>query len=226
MKPKEDQQSVEAQNHCRRLILSWFDKHNMVHLEKQYLSDGQKGLELVRGKLKLFLLDGMSGDKFLKDRRKFHYGQWIDGQVQEAIFNPRMTYIGIYGASSDTSAGKSEHWEKLESWKRGVAVAKGRGRITLPSYIEKELVDRIATQGRHGVTWLPKNTEVIPLDRNIFQGSYGVVRRVIICGASFIPEWIEFAGKTMKAKNNLDNRKEHSIEASACHVDHPGVIKI
>ena len=37
---------------------------------------------------------------------------------------------------------------------------------------------------------------------------------------------IEFAGKTMKAKNNLDNRKEHSIEALACPVNHPGVIKI
>ena len=74
MKPKEDQESVEARNHCRRLILSWFDKHNMVHLEKQYLNDGLKGLELVKGKLKLLLLDGMAGDEFLEDRRKFHYG--------------------------------------------------------------------------------------------------------------------------------------------------------
>ena len=80
--------------------------------------------------------------------------------------------------------------------------------------------------GRHGVIWLPKNAEVIPLDRDIFQGSYGVVWRVKIHGASFILEWIEFDGKTMKAKNNLDNRKERSIEALACPVDHPGVIKI
>ena len=137
-----------------------------------------------------------------------------------------MAYIGIYGAGSDTSARKYERWEKLEIWKRGAVVAKGRGRTTLPSYIEEELADRIATQGRHGVIWLPKNAEVIPLDRDIFQGSCGVVRRVTIRGASFIPEWIEFVGKTMKAKNNLDNRKEHSIEALACPGDHPGVIKI
>ena len=93
-------------------------------------------------------------------------------------------------------------------------------------YIEKELADRIATQGRHGVIWLPRNAEIITLDRNIFQGSYGVVQRVTICGASFIPEWIEFASKTMKAKNNLENQKERSIEALACPIDHPGVIKI
>ena len=53
-----------------------------------------------------------------------------------------------------------------------------------------------------------------------------MVRRVIIRGASFIPEWIEFAGKTMKAKDSLENGKERSIEALACPVDHPGVIKI
>ena len=47
-----------------------------------------------------------------------------------------------------------------------------------------------------------------------------------ICGASFIPEWIEFADKTMKAKNSLENRKEHSIEALACSMDHLRVIKI
>ena len=87
----------------------------MVHLEKQYLSDGLNGLELVRGKLKLLLLDGMAGDEFLEDRRKFHYDRWIEEQVQEAIFNPTMADIGIYGAGSDTSGGKSKRLEKLES---------------------------------------------------------------------------------------------------------------
>ena len=49
---------------------------------------------------------------------------------------------------------------------------------------------------------------------------------MIIRGASFIPKWIKFAGKTIKAKDSLENRKEHSVEALACPVDHPGVIKI
>ena len=74
--------------------------------------------------------------------------------------------------------------------------------------------------------WLPQNVEIIPMDHQTFQGSYGMVRRVIIRGASFIPEWIEFAGKTMKAKHSLENRKERSVEALACPMDHPRVIKI
>ena len=53
-----------------------------------------------------------------------------------------------------------------------------------------------------------------------------MVQRVTICGASFIPEWFEFAGKTMKAKDSLESRKERLVEALACHVDHPRVIKL
>ena len=106
-------------------------------------------------------------------------------------------------------------------------MAKGtRARHVLPVLIDRHLADTISTQGRHGVTWLPQNVEIIPMDHQTFQGSYGVVQRVIIRGASFIPEWIEFVGKTKKAKDSLENRKERSIEALACPVDHLGVIKI
>ena len=52
-----------------------------------------------------------------------------------------------------------------------------------------------------------------------------MVRRVTIHGASLILEWFEFAGKTMKAKDSLENCV-CSIEALACLVDHFGVIKI
>ena len=64
------------------------------------------------------------------------------------------------------------------------------------------------------------------MDQETFQGSYGVVQRATIRGASFIPKWFEFASKTMKAKNSLENRKERSIEALACPMDHLGVIKL
>ena len=64
------------------------------------------------------------------------------------------------------------------------------------------------------------------MDHQTFQGSYRVVQRMIIRGASFIPDWIEFVGKTMKAKDSSENRKECSVEALACPVNHLGVIKI
>ena len=55
-----------------------------------------------------------------------------------------MAYIAIHGVGSGTSGEKFELLEKLENWKKGTTV--GKGRTTLPSYIEKELADRIATQ--------------------------------------------------------------------------------
>ena len=48
-----------------------------------------------------------------------------------------MAYTAMHGVDSSTSGGKYELLEKLESWKRGAAIAKGRERTTLPSYIEK-----------------------------------------------------------------------------------------
>ena len=63
---------------------------------------------------------------------------------------------------------------------------------------------------------------IIPQDFNVFEGTFGKVQKATIRGARSIPEWIEFAGKTM----NLDNWKERLVEALACLVDHPGVIKL
>ena len=67
---------------------------------------------------------------------------------------------------------------KLENWKRGVITAKGTSARNLPVFIDRQMADNIATQGRQGVIWLPRNVEIKPLDREIFQGTFGVVRRV------------------------------------------------
>lgn len=157
---------------------------------------------------------------------KSNWGPWIVEQVQEAIYNSLLPYEATYGEGSGTSGGSAELLEKMKRWKEGANLAKNKGRNVLPSHIGKELADRIATQSRQGVIWLPKNATVVAQDSNIFQGGFGVVRRVCIQNASFIPEWIEFAGKTMKAKSNLENREKRSVEALVCPVDHPGIIKL
>lgn len=80
-----------------------------------------------------------------------------------------------------------------------------KGRATLPSYLSKELVKNIATESSQGVVWLHQNAEIIPQDSNIFQRSFGVVRKVTTREAASIFKWIEFAGNTMKTKGNLVN---------------------
>jgi Protein kinase domain len=226
---RSEQRSDEVKAASRALLLAWFEKHDMVYLERQYLNRGEPGLQQARQDLTIILMEGLGGPEFDEDRAKFgktSWSDWIDQQITEIIHNSTLAYSATYGTSSSISGGPSELYKKLVRWKEGANLAKQKGRATLPVWIEKELADRIATQSREGVVWLPKNATIVAQDTSTFQGTFGVVRRVCIHNASFIPPWIEFAGKTMKAKNNLDNREKRSIEALACPVDHPGIIKL
>ena len=87
----------------------------MVYLEKQYLSNGERGLDLVKNELKLLLLQGMAGDEWEEDRWKWEWENWIKRQVDEAIFNATVPYNQIYGEGSGNSGGKSKLLEKLEN---------------------------------------------------------------------------------------------------------------
>jgi hypothetical protein len=102
-----------------------------------------------------------------------------------------------------------------------VEEVKGKGRNTLPKFIQDDLAKKIATQNRQGVLWLPRHVVIVPKDNNRFEGGYGVVRMVEIHEVEAIPPYIEFT-----RKDNLEHRKSRSTEALACPVDHPGVIKV
>ena len=223
---KRDKRSNEARNHCRTLVLEWFRNHSMVFLEKQYLNNGTKGLELVKNELMLLLTESTVGSEFEEAWGTNDWDVWIEQQAMEAVYNPTMAIDALHLGEGSGSGMKSELFEKLENWRRGVIIAKGTSARNLPVFIDRQMADNIAAQGRHGVIWLPRNAEIKALDKEIFQGTFGVVRRVTTHGASSIPSWIEWAGKTMKANNSLVNRKERSVEALACPVDHPGIIKL
>ena len=157
--------------HCRRLVLAWFEKHSMIHLEKRFLNNGERGLDEARRELQNLFFLGMFGDEWDEDRRKFGFDYWIDSQVNEAIFNAIVAYTQIYGKGSTCSSpgGKLELLEKLENWKRDVVVAKGtRTRHVLAAFIDRQLANTISIQGWHGITWLIPNVEIIPMDHQTF----------------------------------------------------------
>ena len=140
--------------HCRRLVLAWFENHSMIHLEKRFLSDSERSLDLAKRKLQNLIFLGMTGDEWDEDRQKFRYESWIDFQVNETIFNASVAYYQIYDEGSSTSPGeKPQLLEKLENWKKNVVVAQGtRMRHVLPAFIDRHFADTISTQGCHGVT--------------------------------------------------------------------------
>ena len=72
-KPKDEQRTNEAHDHCRRTVLYWFESHRWEYLESKYLNNGERDIDQVKEDLKLLLLAAMDGDEFLKDRRKPNY---------------------------------------------------------------------------------------------------------------------------------------------------------
>ena len=60
---RDDQISSEARMHCRRLVLAWFENHSMIHLEKRFLNDGERGLDEARRELQNLIFLGLVGDE-------------------------------------------------------------------------------------------------------------------------------------------------------------------
>ena len=76
----------------------------------------------------------------------------------------------------------------MEKWHDGIAHIKPKGRNSLPGLVEKDLATKIATESRQGVVWLPRSAVIVPQDENVFEGTFGKVRKVTIRGAASIPE--------------------------------------
>ena len=64
-----------------------------------------------------------------------------------AIFGP--------GVGSSDGSGKPELMHLMEKWCDGIALIKPKGRNSLPGFVEKDLIAKIATESRQGVVWLP-----------------------------------------------------------------------
>ena len=168
------------------------------------MNNGERGIDVANEDLKLLLLEAMDGDEFVEDRWKPNYQDWIENQVTEAIYNSTMAYMQIYGmgARSSDGSGKPELLQLMEKWRDAIAIIKPKRRTILPGFVEKDLVAKIATESRQGVVWLPRNAVIVPQDENVFEGTFRKVRKVTIRGAASIPDWIEFARKTMKVEKN------------------------
>ena len=192
------------------------------------MNNGERGIDVAKEDLKLFLLEAMDGDEFAEDRRKPNYQNWIENQVTKAIYNSTVAYVQIYGtwAGSSDGIGKLELLQLMEKWYDGIAIIKPKGGWFFQDLWRKTSQIKIATESCQEVVWLPRNAVIVSQDKNVFEGTFGKVRKVTICGAASIPKWIEFAGKTMKVEKNKENRLQRSAKALACPIDHPGVIKL
>ena len=227
-KPKDEQRTSEARDHCTRTVLMWFENHHWEYLESKYLNNGERDIDVAKEDSKLLLLEAMDEDEFAEDGRKPNYQDRIKNQVTEAIYNSTVAYMQIYGTRAGRSdgSGKPKLLHLMEKWRDGIAIIKPKGRTALQRFVEKDLATKIATESRQRVVWLLQNAVIVLQDENVFEGTFGKVWKVTIRGAASTPEWIEFARKTMKVEKNKENQLQRSAEALACPIDHLGVIKL
>ena len=136
----------------------------------------------MKNDLMRVLTEGTTGAEFEEARGMINWDVWIEELATEVIYNPTMIYDDVHPGKESSGGRRSELYGKLENWKRGVISTKRTYVRNLPPFIDRQMADNIATQGRHGVIWLPINLEIKALDKEIFQRSYGVVRRVKING--------------------------------------------
>jgi hypothetical protein len=76
-----------------------------------------------------------------------------------------------------------------------------------------------------GLVYLPKRAHVIAVSRFDNDDGYGEIRKVRISRMANIPTIVNFARNISKAAKEVNKRHEQAVEALACPIEHPGLIK-
>ena len=124
--------------------MEWFSKNNMVFLEKQYLNNGKHGLKLVKNDLMRVLTESTTGAEFEETRGMNNWDVWIEQLATEVIYNPTMINNVVHPGEGSSGGRRSELYEKLENWRRGVISAKGTSARNLPPFIDRQMANNIA----------------------------------------------------------------------------------
>lgn len=76
-----------------------------------------------------------------------------------------------------------------------------------------------------GVVWVPKLAQVMEVPRFNDEGGYVEIHKVCIPKKTNIPIIVDFIEKKLKAAIEKDSRLKQLVEALACLILHPGMIK-
>ena len=120
--------------HSRLIRISISPKYKI----KLFLGSSERGLEEALRGFNILLM---------------HYQDRVQDIVQEAIFNPIACYTGVFKSLPNAESTKPGLFLKIERFLAKAGELKGKGRNTLPKFIEDDLEKKIATQNRQGILW-------------------------------------------------------------------------
>ncbi len=211
------------------MCLQWYEGKSVQFLEATYLRDPLVGSELITNDISARILSKCNESEEFGDLELTYNSKldiWLNDTVQACIFNSKKLMLdmrphvpGYPGDDRD-----KEFRAKMEWWTGAVKpLSKGKARGF--RWKNDAAKAAFARDGALCIIWISDSAKVVPLSGFDRQGGQGKVRKVRIEGMEKIPAYIAFAGKVSKAKTKREGRMERSVEALACPLNHPGIIK-
>ena len=210
-----------------RVALDFFRTRDDELLHRIFFDKGLHGVLNLQATLQTELEKKLGSSELFNNWYSFeHSTRWLEQQVVTNTSNITHSFENAYRPRR----GEELSWRDQEFRDRLVKIQKLVKALTVPGkkpmpWQEKALKSAMDRHMGHGVVWIPSTARVHALSGTIGEGGYATVRKVNISGFEHVPSFVDFAGKTSKAKSIIERREERSIEALVCPVSHPGVVK-
>lgn len=151
---------------------------------------------------------------------------WMNNCVGTIVFNIQHVLSSVRPRNEDEydTTANQDFKKKMQWWQSAVkrlskSATRGIG------WQKKALSASFERDSGSCLVWIPAEAKIQALSGFDNQGGYGRVRKVRIYGLDQIPDYIHFAGKVHKASTAKERRIQRSVEALACPINHPGIIK-
>ena len=218
----------EYTSFARPIAMKFYAHRSMDMLERTYLDQGLDGFVLLCKDLCKELMKEFDQSELYNNYLDYwDHVKWLD-QITTTNTNNvvKGSFEVVYPKKKDEEYDESKKQLlakllKVEAACRRHSANKSK---TMPWRVQA-LKGAMEAHMGGGVVWLPPNAKVIEIPGERVEGGYAKIRRVRIARMENIPSDIDFAGKMPKANEDFAQRNERSLEALACSVSHPGVIK-
>lgn len=212
----------------REKVLEWYKNRSVDMLERTYIQHNADGLMDLQLELNRVITDALRTSELYNnfERDYWEHGKWLDQQIISSTSNVIHLFECVYKKGEDGTYSQRDLvlYRKLQRIQTFVARFSNNKSKTVPWRLQA-LKAAMEQHMGGGVIYLPETAKVIAVPGFGNEGGYGEIRKVRISRVANIPEVIDFAGKMSKAASNMAKREERAIEALACPIEHPGLIK-
>ncbi len=212
----------------RGIVMRFYAARSMGMLKRTYIENGKDGFVALCGDLGRELVDRLEESELYNNWADyFDCHKWLDQIVTTNTANVVKGTFEVVNKKNENGLYNSEQADllhKLEAIQSFSQRFSGNKNKTIP-WREQAMKSAFEQHLHGGVVFLPRSAKVVVQPGQLQEGGYGIVKKVRIQRMDGIPPTIDFAAKQSKAVDEREKRQERSMEALACPISHPGIIK-